>query len=109
MLSFIIIFEIVLGIGAILLGVMSGAVVTVLLKLQAEGIWKDMLLGLFGFEIVQLWPALGDFVVSSLGLDTLMGVRIDQFIVAGALGAVSLPVLRHVVRFVRQRYAGNRI
>jgi hypothetical protein len=105
MLSFLIIAEIVFVIGAIILGVISGAIVTVLLRLHAEGIWKDMLLGIFGFEIIRLWQALGDFVISLLGLDTLVKTRIDQFIIAGALGAVTLPALRHVVRFARQRFA----
>ena len=101
----VIIIEGVLVIGAVFLGAISGAIVTVLLKLPAEGLWKDMLLGVFGLEIVRLWPALGDFIISLLGLNTFLKSWIDQFIMAGVLVALMLPALRHVVRFVRQRRA----
>ena len=105
MLRLLFIFEGAVAIGAIFLGVVSGAVTTVVLKLHAEGIWKDMLLGLFGFEIVRFWPGLGAFIISVLGLDRLAKDWLDQFIVAGALVAVTLPALRHVVRFARERRA----
>jgi hypothetical protein len=104
MLNFLIVFEIVLGIGAIILGVISGAITTVLLGLHAEGLWKDMLLGILGFEIVRFWPALGATIISLLGLQTLVSYPMDQTIVAAALVAATLPTLRHVVRFARQRY-----
>ena len=105
MLNVVIILEVALIIGGIFLGVISGAIVTVLLKLHAEGLWKDMLLGILGFEIVRFWPSLGDIIISLLGLDTSIRSRIDQFIIVGALGAVTFPALRHVARFLRQRRA----
>jgi len=105
MLSFIIVFEVILIIGSAFLGAISGAIVTVLLKLHAEGLWKDMLLGVFGFEIVQFWPGLGRSILSMLGLATLVSSRMDQSIIAGALVAVTLPALRHVIRFVGLRGA----
>jgi hypothetical protein len=104
MLRILVISEVAIVIGAIFLGVISGAVTTVLLKLHAEGLWKDMLLGLFGFEIVRFWPGLGASIISVLGLDRLAKTWLDQFIIVGALVAVTLPALRHVVRFVRQKY-----
>jgi len=98
----VIIAEVVLIVGGIFLGAISGALITVLLKLHAEGIWKDILLGAFGIEIVRLWPAFGNRIISLLGLNSFVKDPIDQFVIAGAVVAATLPALRHVIRFVRQ-------
>jgi hypothetical protein len=104
MLIVVIVAEIVLFVGGIVLGAVSGFLVSVLLKLHVEGIWKDTLLGVFGIEIVRFWPAFGNGVISLLGLNTFAKDRIDQFVLAGALVAVTLPALRHTVRFARKKH-----
>ncbi|HEY6373485.1 MAG TPA: hypothetical protein VIX37_23110 [Candidatus Sulfotelmatobacter sp.] len=37
------------------------------MQLHAEGLWKDMLLGVLGFEMVRFWPWLGDGIIPLLG------------------------------------------
>ena len=103
----IILIEGILGIGGMILGTVSGVIVALLLRLRVEGIFKDALLGLFGFAVVQLWSSLAEAIVSMFGLSTLLRSRVDQYIMAGWLVAAALPALRQVVRFVRQRRTGK--
>ncbi len=102
MLIVVIVGEVVIFVGGIVQGAVAGFLVSLLLKLHVEGIWKDTLLGVFGIEIVRFWPAFGERIIALLGLDSVVKSRIDQFVIAGAVVAVTLPAVRHPVRFVLQ-------
>lgn len=83
---------------AIVLAVVSGAVARLILRLPADRLWVDAVVGFVALVILSIWRGLADDLIVLLGLSTWIKAPIDQFIAVVAVFAAALPALRQVLR-----------
>lgn len=100
MLPVVVVGYVVLIFVAILLGVVSGAVARLILRLPFERLWIDALLGLAGLVIVSVWRGFADDVIALFDLGRHIRGRVDQYVVAMAMVAMVLPALGQLLRFM---------
>lgn len=99
MLPVVLVAYLILAVGAIVLGVVSGAVARVILRLPGDRRWVDALLGMAGMIIPAVWNGFTDSVIAVLDLETHIKGRIDQYVAVMAMTALVLPSLGQLLRF----------